>query len=277
MRASLILAAHNGGDSLLKTVNSIVETCAGFECEFLLVDDASTDGSSVLVQQRYPQVRVLRQTESKGLSAAKHWGVTESKGRVLVFLDQQSNPEPKSIERLVERVEGSDEAAVFIPAVAKLDTATWTNRISKPGAYRIDLRDFSLLWEELANPADDGERQEQSLYESPSVCRVTFAMERQLYHEIKGFDPQMTCLEDVDFSLTCWMLGFRILCDPDSIIGQCVSEGLTGSEGSLVEGELLEICKVRIARKHFGESLWDYWVERRSERISQSADRKSVV
>ena len=60
MRASLIIAAHNEGDSLWKTVQSCLETSAGLDCEIVVADDASWDGSVEEAQRRFPQVRVVR-------------------------------------------------------------------------------------------------------------------------------------------------------------------------------------------------------------------------
>ena len=41
MRASLVIAAHNEGESLAKTIGSCIETCAGLDCEIVVADDAS--------------------------------------------------------------------------------------------------------------------------------------------------------------------------------------------------------------------------------------------
>ncbi len=58
MRLSLVIAAHNEGSSLWKTVQSCVETCAGLDYEIVIADDASWDGCIDEVQKRFPQVRV---------------------------------------------------------------------------------------------------------------------------------------------------------------------------------------------------------------------------
>ena len=45
MRASLVIAAHNEGERLWKTIRSCVTACAGFEREIIIADDASDDDS----------------------------------------------------------------------------------------------------------------------------------------------------------------------------------------------------------------------------------------
>ncbi len=58
MRASIIIAAHNEGDSLGKTVQSCLETSAGLDCEIIVADDASFDGSIDEVQRRFNAISV---------------------------------------------------------------------------------------------------------------------------------------------------------------------------------------------------------------------------
>ena len=67
MRASLIIAAHNESDRLWRTVASCVETSAGLDCEIVVADDASWDGSVEEMQRRFPQARVVRHVERKGV------------------------------------------------------------------------------------------------------------------------------------------------------------------------------------------------------------------
>jgi hypothetical protein len=44
-----------------------------------------------------------------------------------------------------------------------------------------------------------------------------FAMARELYDKLHGFDPHMFVwgVEDVDLALRCWLLGHAILHDPE--------------------------------------------------------------
>jgi glycosyltransferase involved in cell wall biosynthesis len=45
MRASLLIAAHNEGESLGKTIRSCIDAANGLEYEIVVADDASTDDS----------------------------------------------------------------------------------------------------------------------------------------------------------------------------------------------------------------------------------------
>lgn len=69
-----------------------------------MVDDGSTDGSGAICDEyaaKYPQFRVVHQ-ENQGISAARNAGVTEAKGKYLLFLDSDDFLVPNSLSILLE-------------------------------------------------------------------------------------------------------------------------------------------------------------------------------
>lgn len=70
MRVSIVIAAHNEGDRLWRTVNSCFETVSG-DFEIVIADDASWDGSVEEVLQRFPRACVIRNESRQSVSATK--------------------------------------------------------------------------------------------------------------------------------------------------------------------------------------------------------------
>lgn len=105
MRSSLILAAHNEGDLLWRTLESVVQTSLGLQFEIVVADDASWDGCVAEAQRRFPEIRLVRHDERRGASPTKDLGARHARGDVLIFLDSHVKPESGALERLVEDVE----------------------------------------------------------------------------------------------------------------------------------------------------------------------------
>lgn len=93
MRASLIFAAHNEGDLLWRTLESVVQTSLGLQFEMVVADDASWDGCVVEAQKRFPEIRRIQHEERRGASPTKDLGARHARGEVLVFLDSHVKPE----------------------------------------------------------------------------------------------------------------------------------------------------------------------------------------
>ena len=71
------------------------------QIEVCVVDDGSTDATAALSQAGFPfALRILRRNR-QGATAARNAGAGESRGEVLVFLDDDIWPDPEAVETLV--------------------------------------------------------------------------------------------------------------------------------------------------------------------------------
>jgi GT2 family glycosyltransferase len=258
MDTSIVIATHNEGSALASTIESCVETIANIDYEIVVADDASTDGSVDAAGQRFPLVRFVRHDRRQGASAAKALGARHARGDVLVFLDAHTRPEPGAIARLAHAVDELDERAIVTPAIAALDVEHWTTDLSQLGhGYGMDLLAFDTRWlpiEEMQGV----ETRVGHLFESPSLIGCAFAIGRNLYEELRGFDPHMRSwgVEDLDLALKCWQLGHRILHDPNVTIGHRFQSEFSAYD---VPHEHVLVNKLRMARKNFTPAVWAEW------------------
>src|SRR5437660_1024641 len=125
MRASIVIASHNDGEALERTVESCLATTADLDCEIVVADDVSSDGSIERVRARFPQVKRVAHAQRRGVSPTKDLGARGARGDVLLFLDAHCKPELGAVERLVADVEELDGEAIVTPRIAALDTERW--------------------------------------------------------------------------------------------------------------------------------------------------------
>lgn len=269
VRCSLIIAGHNEGDRLWRTVQSCVETCSNLDYEIVISDDASTDGSVEQVLDRFPQVRLTRHSSRLGVSPTKDSGARLARGEVLIFLDGHVKPEPGAIAKFVEDVEHLNGNAIVTPTVFDLDPATWQNRATTVGnGYTVELTAFQTRWIPLAQ-LRLREESGRTFYECPALIGCACAVSRELYERLRGFDRHMSHwgLEDVDFGLKSWLMGHPILHDPEIHVGHRFQEYVTGYR---ISWPALIVNQLRTARKHLSETLWCQWVERCRSRFPQT-------
>ncbi len=256
MRASIVIASHNEGDLLWRTVQSSIEASMDLDREVIVADDASTDGSVEEVRRRFPDVRIVANRKRGGPSPTKDRGASVAKGKVLFFLDGHCRPEKGSLRRMVEDVESLDGRAIVTPRIPHVDTETWTFHPGIVGyGFNMDLVTFDCGWVERKYMRRDGR-----FYESPALIGCCAAMTRKLYRRLRGFDSKMVewGLEDIDLGFKAWLLGHPILVDAKIAIGhrfQLNFEGYTVSEVAVLYN------KLRMARKNFTDETWREWVD----------------
>ena len=106
---SIVLATHNRKDVVTRVIANVHECgLPRHQYELIVVDNASTDGTSEAVAARVDSIIQLR--KSLG-SCAKAVGVDQAQGEYLVLLDDDSYPRPGSLARMVEHFEADSALA----------------------------------------------------------------------------------------------------------------------------------------------------------------------
>jgi glycosyltransferase involved in cell wall biosynthesis len=89
LRATCIITNYNYGAYLPQAVDSVLSQTTPFD-EFIVVDDASTDDSSVVLSElskRIERLKVVRREVNAGQLAAFETGIMQSSGDIIFFLD----------------------------------------------------------------------------------------------------------------------------------------------------------------------------------------------
>lgn len=102
MRYSFIIPVFNCKTYLSACVESILAADVD-DCEIILVDDGSTDGSGAVcdeLAEKYSQARVIHQPNG-GASAARNRGIREALGDQVLFFDADDTIEPDALGQIL--------------------------------------------------------------------------------------------------------------------------------------------------------------------------------
>ncbi len=82
---SIITAVYNGEDFIQETVDSVLASSAHQDCEYIVINDGSTDRTLEILQEYGDRIRVITQVNS-GESAAVNLGIDLSLGKFLLVV-----------------------------------------------------------------------------------------------------------------------------------------------------------------------------------------------
>jgi glycosyltransferase involved in cell wall biosynthesis len=100
MDISVIVPVHNSEVWLEACIQALLkQTYSEGRCEYILVDNASTDASAAIAR-RCPAVRVLSETK-QGAYAARNRGLQEAQGEIIAFTDSDCAPRSDWLEQIV--------------------------------------------------------------------------------------------------------------------------------------------------------------------------------
>ncbi|MEM6256158.1 MAG: glycosyltransferase family 2 protein [Cyanobacteria bacterium P01_D01_bin.156] len=128
---SAIICTHNRDEYLGAAIDSLL-TQSLENIEILVVDNASTDTTSEVVQQRLSDPRLRYVYEPVlGLSSARNTGAKTATGDVLAYLDDDAEASPQWLAELLEVYQKNPKVAI---AGGKV-TLLWPPGVEQPPAW----------------------------------------------------------------------------------------------------------------------------------------------
>lgn len=177
---SAVIPAYNCERFIAETIRSVLgQTYRDVEC--IVVDDGSTDGTARVVEAFGDRVRLVRQANA-GPSRARNTGVAAARGEYVAFLDSDDAWLPEKLERQVPLLQSRPELGLVYTGIYFADETLTPTSVMLPPDGRRALRNTLLL-------------------ELPVIpLSMTGVMPTRAFHEVGGFDEQLSNASDWDFT-----------------------------------------------------------------------------
>jgi glycosyltransferase involved in cell wall biosynthesis len=108
---SVVVPVYNTEAHLEACIAGLLGQQFSGACEYILVDNNSTDRSAEIVK-RYPAIRLLSQPK-QGSYAARNLGLSEARGQIVAFTDSDCVPRPDWLERITHAMQ-NPEAGIIL-------------------------------------------------------------------------------------------------------------------------------------------------------------------
>ena len=107
---SIIIPCYNSGDTVIRTVNSLLNQ-TWKNIEVLLINDGSDDIKTIKIIKSIKSIKSINiiNQSNKGLPAARNFGFQKAKGKFIIPLDADDWLEPNTIEQMYKLYKKSNE------------------------------------------------------------------------------------------------------------------------------------------------------------------------
>lgn len=212
MKLSVVILTCNQCDYTLKCLASLKALADNPQCEIILVDNGSTDGTADSVAALYPAVKILRQKRNIGVAAGRNAGLRAASGEYLMILDNDTEATPQAILALLHYIESHDDTGVVAPRLVDSDGNTQSSCRPFPGI-------ISKLTNVIKGRKRSGTAAQTPAGDTPIepfyVIGAAQMFSAATYRATGGLDEKIFYgPEDADFCMAVRSQGKKVICLP---------------------------------------------------------------
>lgn len=197
MKVSVFICTYNRGNLIDGTLNAIINRQTKLPDEIVVVNGGGINDCHATIekwQRQFPALREIK-TKNVNLATSRNVGLPQCIGDIIIQTDDDAEPFPDWIERLIEEHEKHPEAGVI-------------------GGNVIDASGDSLLFK-IADATTFTHFNGSEYIETRTVPGVNSSYKREVIQKVGEYDTTMFRGEDVDYNWRCIKAGYKVLAFPD--------------------------------------------------------------
>ena len=206
---SIITINYNG----LKDTCELIDTLPlkDESIEVIVVDNASKSDEATIIEQRFPQVIVIRSKENLGFAGGNNIGIKTAKGKYLFFINNDTilRPQTSDFRHLINRLESSPKVGAVCPKIR----FSW-------GDYPIQFAGYTpLSCITMRNRAIGCGESDRGQYDTAHITPYVHGAAMMVKREVidnTGLMPECYFLyyEELDWSMMICRAGYDIWYEP---------------------------------------------------------------
>lgn len=218
---ALVVVTHNHHDILRSCLCSIFAAMEGIDGEVIVVDNASTDATSVVMTREFPQVRYLHNPVNVHYTRAVNQGMRATGGRYVMLLNDDTVLDQNSLRTLLRFMGGHPKCGAVGPALVSAQGEVQGSAKRFPTPFREMMMVSGLAWWLWDRRWAD---EMQTQYRSPLkermvdwVCGGAILFRRSVIEQLNYHDEQyLFYRDDPDIGMRLKTTGWDVWYCPDS-------------------------------------------------------------
>lgn len=220
---SVVVVSWNSAEFLENCLNGVYSDANGRDVEVIVVDNASKDGSVALLQNRFPQAKLIVNDANRGVSVAFNQGVAASTRAYIQLLCSDTVVQPGAFEALLSFLDTHRDVGAVGPRLLYPD-----------GRPQPSCRTFPSLtlfaWEFLGlsrlfprHPVFGkwrmGAFDHSTLREVDQPRGSSLMVRKSMVEQVGGWDESLEMFfNDVDWCLRIKQNGWKIFFVPNAVM-----------------------------------------------------------
>ena len=239
---SCVIVNWNTRDLLLQCVDALPSALGNIPHEIIVVDNASSDGSTDAIRTRYPGMCLIANQQNSGFAAGVNDGIKKARGHYLLILNPDIIPSSESIQSLIHTFKHDDHIGMVSPELVNPDGSSQLGYVYKyPSLMQV------LLFHTVLNSWASGQdRLARRYYQHVStksggweevqiLAGACMFVKREVIDSIGLMDERFHLFyEDVDWCYRMIGKGWKLVVDHDVVWKHIGGQSFTVGDRSWV-------------------------------------------
>lgn len=254
---SVVIVSWNVKALLERCLSSLMESSeqSGLQCEIIVVDNASTDGSPEMVRQRFPSAALIASESNLGFTRANNVGIPHGSGRYILLLNPDTEVIGDALLTMVAYMNGHSDVGALGPKLLSPDGRVQSSRRRFPTLATAFLESTILQqWFPRNRVLSDYyilERSDDEEQDVDWVIGACLLVRRQAWEQVGPLDERFFMYsEELDWCRRLKTAGWRVVYIPSATVMHY--EGQSSSQVVPARHIYFQSSKVLYFRKHHG-------------------------
>jgi len=208
---SIIIITRNTREllqSLLHSIKRDVSLTPYIE-DIIVIDNASTDGTDIMVKEKFPSVTCVKNTKNRGFAASANMGISYAHGDYVLFLNSDTCLMEGEIVKMLEFMEKHNDVGICGPQLVFPDMSHQRSFAIVPSLYS------ELIPKTLKVTTHQSPLTTHGAIDVPSLIGAAILVRRSVLDELNGFDERFFFfLEETDLCVRARSKGHRVVYFP---------------------------------------------------------------
>lgn len=214
-----IVILNWNGEKLFNTfLPSIIKHSSKSGAEIIVADNASTDQSVKLLNEKFPEIKIIQLNSNLGFAEGYNRALDQIEADYFVIVNSDIKVTENWIEPCIEKFEADKTVAAIQPKILSYNEPDYFEYAGAAGGF-IDKFGYPFCRGRVLNRVEKDLGQYNisgSIFWASGACMFVRA---EAFKNVHGFDGDFWAhMEEIDL---CWRLkskGFKIIYEPQSVV-----------------------------------------------------------
>lgn len=220
---SIVIISWRMRDLLERCLKTIYKFTTDLSFEIVVVDNNSQDGTSEMIEQMFPQIKLIKNSENRGVAPARNQGIKITNGKYILILDADMELIENSIKQLFDFMEKTNECGLV--GCKLVDQTHQLQYSCKRFPTLLAFLFRRLEWIDFVKNSKTLRHHTMQDWDHIEIKEVDYLIgacqffRRDVIDKIGLYDDNIFYgPEDIDFCLRVWKAGWKVYYYPNTQI-----------------------------------------------------------